>query len=120
VFPSLPLHVTASGNYGPNAVHSVNALMKELKRTRERGYGVAIEEAESGVSAVAVTISPVKHDVRGVLAVIAPAVRMSEERIEEIAAVARKAADELAMVAATSGATHSDAAGESRRLEVAP
>ena len=123
VFPSLPLHVTASGkawlatlsneaalkmvltagfgepkDYGPNAVRSVNALIKELKRTRERGFGLAIEEAEPGVAAVAVTICPDGRDIRGVLAVIGPAVRMSETRIEEIVGIARSAADELAML----------------------
>jgi IclR family transcriptional regulator, acetate operon repressor len=123
VFPSLPLHVTASGkawlatlsneaalkmvltpgfgepkDYGPNAVRSVNALIKELKRTRERGFGLAIEEAEPGVSAVAVTICPDGRNVQGVLAVVGPAIRMSKTRIEEIARIARRGADELAML----------------------
>jgi DNA-binding IclR family transcriptional regulator len=123
VFPSLPLHVTASGkawlatlsneaalkkvltagfggpkDYGPNAVRSVNALIKELKRTRERGFGLAVEEAEPGVSAVAVTICPDGREIRGVLAVVGPAVRMNETRIEDIAGIAQSGANELAML----------------------
>src|SRR5262249_30007992 len=73
VFPTLPLHVTASGKawlatlpneralelvlesgfgtpnaYGPNAIRSVEDMLRELERTRERGYGLAVEEAEPG------------------------------------------------------------------------
>ena len=123
IFPTLPLHVTASGKawlamlpeetafrmvlaagfgepgaFGPNALRSVEALQRELAATRERGYGVAIEEAEPGVAAVAVTICPVPGIAQGVLAIAAPAVRMTPERIVEMAAIARKGAEDLALL----------------------
>jgi DNA-binding IclR family transcriptional regulator len=122
VFPKLPLHVTASGkawlatlsnevalklalaagfgapdDYGPNAVRSANALLRELKKTRERGYGLAIEEAEPGLSAIAVMVTP-QTGPKGVLAIVGPAVRMSDERIGELVDVARRAAKNLALL----------------------
>jgi len=123
VFPKLPLHVTASGKawlatlstevalklvlaagfgdrgeYGPNAVRSTNALLRELKKTRERGYGLAVEEAEPGISAIAVMVAPHGGGPKGVLAIVGPAVRMSEERIRELLKVACKAAKELELL----------------------
>ena len=123
VFPVLPLHVTASGKawlsslpredalklvlsaglgepgeFGPNALRSVDALIKELDRVRARGYGTAIEEAEPGVSSVAVIIRPDAGEAVGALAVVAPAFRVSKKRIPEIAQVTIKAAAELSLV----------------------
>jgi DNA-binding IclR family transcriptional regulator len=122
-FPTLPLHVTASGKawlatlpeetalkmvlaagfgqpgaFGPNALRSVEALQRELALTRKRGYGVAVEEAEPGVVGVALTIRATTGVPRGVLAIAGPTVRMTPKRIIDLAAMARKAADELAVV----------------------
>ena len=123
VFPTLPLHVTASGKawmatlsnevamkmvlaagfgepgeYGPNAVRTVDGLMRELDLTRTRGYGLAVEEAEPGVAAVAVTIRPTGGAPHGVLAIAGPVVRMGKERIVAMAELARNGADELALL----------------------
>jgi IclR family transcriptional regulator, acetate operon repressor len=123
VFPRLPLHVTASGkawlatlsnevalklvlaagfgastDYGPNAVRSANGVLRELKMTRDRGYGLAIEEAEPGLSAIAVTVCPRGGPPQGMLAITGPAVRMGEERIAGLVEIARKGAKELAML----------------------
>lgn len=123
IFPTLPLHVTASGKawlatlpdetalrmvlaagfgepgaFGPNALRSVRALQRELAVTRQRGYGVAVEEAEPGVTGIAVTICPAPDIAQGVLAIVGPALRMTPKRIVQMATIARKAADELAML----------------------
>src|SRR5215472_9773731 len=42
--------------YGPNVVRSVEALLREIKATARRGYGLALSEAEFGVTAVAAAI----------------------------------------------------------------
>jgi DNA-binding IclR family transcriptional regulator len=122
-FPTLPLHVTASGKawlatlpeetalrmvltagfgqpgaFGPNALRSVEALQRELALTRKRGYGVAFEEAEPGVVGVALTIGGTTAVPHGVLAIAGPTVRMTPKRIVDLADMARKAADELALV----------------------
>ena len=121
VFPTLPLHVTASGkawlatlpneralelvlaggfgapeDFGPRAVRTIEGVIRELDNTRTRGYGLAIEEAEPGVTGLAVCIRPEGADPRAVLAISAPAVRMSEQRLEEIAEIARARAADLA------------------------
>jgi DNA-binding IclR family transcriptional regulator len=123
VFPTLPLHVTASGKawlatlsneealklvlaagfgapgaFGPHALRTADALLPELARTRARGYGLAIEEAEPGVAGVAVTITPAGGIAQGVLAIAGPVVRMGAERIPEMAAIARDGAEELALL----------------------
>src|SRR5215469_12229848 len=38
--------------YGPNVVRTIEALLREIKATARRGYGVAFSEAEFGVTAV--------------------------------------------------------------------
>jgi len=123
LFPVLPLHVTASGKawlatlpkeealrlvlhtgfgrrneFGPKAVRSVDALQKELALTAKRGFGVAMEEAEPGVASVATVVRQHQNEVVGCLAVVAPALRLPPERVSEIAALARTAANELGRV----------------------
>jgi IclR family acetate operon transcriptional repressor len=122
-FPVLPLHVSASGKvwlstlpreqalklvldagidrlpmFGPNALVSVDALLEELDRTRARGYGVAFEEAESGVAAVAAVIQPAGGGPVGALAIVVPASRMDPDRIARLAAVVRAGAEELGFI----------------------
>jgi IclR family acetate operon transcriptional repressor len=123
VFPQLPLHVTASGkawlsslsneaalklvltagfgaptDYGPNAVRSASNLLSDLKKTRARGYGLALEEAEPGLSAISVLVRSSNGPVNGTLAIVAPAVRMGEARQVELVGIAHSAAKELAIL----------------------
>ena len=42
--------------YGPNAIRSIEALLREIKTTANRGYGLAVNEAEPGVTAIAAAI----------------------------------------------------------------
>jgi DNA-binding IclR family transcriptional regulator len=122
-FPTLPLHVTASGKawlaslaqetalklvidagfgrpgeFGPNAIHSVDALLAELAATQARGYGLAMEEAEPGVSSVSVLIRPDGDDPVGTIAVVSPASRMNADRVAEFARIAKTAATDLGMI----------------------
>ncbi|MDK1389786.1 IclR family transcriptional regulator [Sinorhizobium sp. 8-89] len=122
-FPVLPLHVTASGKawlatladekalklvldagfdypggFGPNALRSADALLQELARTRDQGYGVAIEEAEVGVSSVAAAVISNQGNAVGAVAIVAPALRLHERRIPELAELARRTAEELAFM----------------------
>jgi DNA-binding IclR family transcriptional regulator len=109
---TVPLHATASGKawlaglaletardiiarnggfdaahaYGPNAIRSFEALVPELERTAERGYGVAVSEAEPGVTALAAAIrSGGDGPVVGTVSVAGPGVRMSEMRLARLA-----------------------------------
>lgn len=81
--------------YGPNVVRSVEALLRELKATARRGYGLALSEAEFGVTAVAAAIrTPDAGPVVGTVSIAGPSARITEKRAHELAAlVLRTAAD---------------------------
>jgi len=134
-FPTLPLHVTASGKawlatlpteealrlvlsaglgkpqeFGPKAITTADALLKELALTAKRGFGLAVEEAEPGVSSVASAIKRDDGQVVGAIAIVAPAFRLQGKRVRELAGLAQAGAAELADVwplcALTSGELH--------------
>lgn len=122
-FPILPVHVSASGkvwlatlsreaaikraleaglgkpgSYGPREIKTVDEFMAELDRTATRGFGVALEEAEEAVGAVASPIVTVSGQFIGALAIVAPAFRLNDKRLEELGGQARASAAELALV----------------------
>jgi IclR family transcriptional regulator, acetate operon repressor len=76
------------------------ALRRELKATRERGYGLAIEEGEAGTIAVACAIDDPKKSGRGVgvVTVAGPTPRLTQIKIAEIIGDVRAAALELSMI----------------------
>jgi len=83
--------------YGPNVLRSIEALLREIKRTAQRGYGIASGEAEPGVTAVAAAIcSAPDGTALGTVSVAGPSVRMTEARIQDLAPLVRQCAGELA------------------------
>jgi len=76
------------------------ALRRELKATRERGYGLAIEEGEAGTIAIACAIHDPKKSGRdvGVVTVAGPTPRLTQIKIAEIIGDVRAAAVELSMI----------------------
>jgi IclR family transcriptional regulator, acetate operon repressor len=83
-------------SYGPNVVRSIDALLKELVATARRGYGIAVSEAEPGVTALAVAIrSGNDGPVVGTVSVAGPGVRMTDKRIRELAPTVIDLASEL-------------------------
>jgi IclR family acetate operon transcriptional repressor len=83
--------------YGPNVLRSIEPLLREVKRTAQRGYGIASGEAEPGVTAIAAAIcSIVDGAALGTVSVAGPSVRMTEARIQELAPLVRQCAAELA------------------------
>jgi IclR family acetate operon transcriptional repressor len=88
-------------NYGRNAVRSPVALIDALRETRERGFGIALDEGEFGSNAAAVAIKVVvesKSKVVGTISVAGPMDRLPLARLEKIAIDLHAAADELAML----------------------
>lgn len=86
-----------AGRYGPNVIRSEDALLREIKATARRGYGIAMSEAEPGVNAVAAAIRVAgDHRAVGTVSIAGPNVRMTEKRIREIAPSIMHAASELA------------------------
>lgn len=82
---------------GPNAPMTVEDFLAALKQTREWGYGLAVDEDEPGMSAIAVPISrradapPV-----GTVSVAGPSARMTREKLVAFLPELRAAAAELA------------------------
>ena len=87
-----------SAPVGPKAIHSVEELLSDLRKTRGRGYGVVSEEAEPGVAAVAAVVRDGADEAApavGTVSIAGPSVRMTAARIAEMVPALRAAADEL-------------------------
>lgn len=118
----VPLHATASGKawlsmlpldeamrivlkdgfgspdqFGPRCVRSVEALMTELEVTRERGWGLAVEEAELGVTAIAgaIRLQGAKAPVVATVSIAGPLLRFPRSRLEELAGILQATAEKL-------------------------
>jgi DNA-binding IclR family transcriptional regulator len=97
--------------YGPQVLRSVEALLREVRRTAQRGYGVASSEAEPGVAAVAAAICAVDGGrAVGTVSVAGPSVRMTEARVQELAPLVQGTARELARLWPLRGHGHAPAA----------
>ena len=93
------IHVALNAGLGarpdlPRAVQTVASLLEELEATRVRGYGRALEEAEEGVAAIAVTIGD-QRGVVGTMSVAAPIGRLGPARIGEILPELKQAAKSM-------------------------
>jgi IclR family transcriptional regulator, acetate operon repressor len=83
--------------YGPNVLRTIDAVLRDVKRTAQRGYGIAESEAEPGVNAVAAAIcSTVDGRAMGTVSVAGPSVRMTDARMQELAVLVRRCAGDLA------------------------
>ena len=86
-----------AGRYGPNVVRSMEAFLRELKATARRGYGIALSEAEFGVTAVAAAIrADGEGPALGTVSIAGPSARITEKRAHELAPLVLGAARELA------------------------
>ncbi len=83
---------------GPRAVTSRAALRSELRATRERGWGMALEEGEAGVNGMAAPIRPAASDgaIAGVVSIAAPSVWLTEARMHALLPRLLRTADEMA------------------------
>jgi DNA-binding IclR family transcriptional regulator len=70
-------------DHGPKVVQSVEALQEDLKLTKERGYGLALEEADPGIVAIAVGLrgSLDEEAFIGTLSIAGPHSRLSKEQL---------------------------------------
>ncbi len=87
----------------PHTIVSEDALLEELRRTRERGYGIDDEELAIGVVCVAAAILDERHQPWGAFAASFPAARTPDERtaiVEHVVAAAHAASLTLGHVPA--------------------
>jgi DNA-binding IclR family transcriptional regulator len=86
-----------SDDVGPKALRSVAALRRDLAIVRSRGYALAKEEGERGVTALAVAIRDADSGrTLGTTSVAGPVVRLPESRHGELSTKLAEAAHELA------------------------
>ena len=99
--PEPALRLARRGGLGkirptPATLHQERALLAELERVRRAGYAVAVEEAEPGVTAVAVAIVPPGTGPVGSVSVAGPSLRLPSARIPALAALLTETAAALA------------------------
>jgi IclR family transcriptional regulator, acetate operon repressor len=83
--------------YGPNVVRTVEALLRELKAAARRGYGMALSEAEFGVTAVAAAIRLGEDgSAVGTVSIAGPSARLTEKRAQDLAPLVLRTARQLA------------------------
>lgn len=70
---------------GPRAVRDLDAALNEIEQTRKSGYGIAYEEGEPGMCAVAAAIPGTNPDAPyvGTVSVAAPTVRTPQDKLHE-------------------------------------
>ena len=87
-----------------HAARSTEILLEDLRQTRERGFALAVQEYEYGISAVAAPILDLSKQPIASISVAGPTYRLTLERMIEIGAqvvsVTRKLAYELELAAA--------------------
>ncbi|CCK31789.1 allantoin/glyoxylate utilization operons negative regulator [Streptomyces davaonensis JCM 4913] len=79
----------------PHTLTSRSKLEKNLAEARERGYAVALEELEIGLHAMAAPIRSRDGEVIAAISASGPTYRFTEQRMEELAPVLIRGADEI-------------------------
>ncbi|MGH7040860.1 MAG: IclR family transcriptional regulator [Acetobacteraceae bacterium] len=99
--PELALRLATRGGLGrvcltPHTLSAPHALQAELVLVRRRGYAITEQEAELGVTAVAVAIVAGGQDPVGTISVAGPSLRLPPARIPVLAAALAETAAALA------------------------
>jgi IclR family transcriptional regulator, acetate operon repressor len=103
-------------DYGPRAPESWPALMKYLRQTRKRGVSICVQTYTPWMSASAAPIRhPKSKEVTGAVVIAGPHIRLTEERMLELAPALLQTAQELSMATLASPGLYGRAArpGES-------
>ena len=85
--------------FGKAVVRTIDELRAHLKETRRRGYGLAIEEGEPGIVAMAAAFRASEDSrapIAGTVSVAGPLIRLGPARRDKIAPLLAAAANDLA------------------------
>src|SRR3712207_6519900 len=125
----IPLHATSNGKvllsgldrtevdrrveslpaYTRSTITSRRTLHRELAEVRERGYALATDELELGLSAIAAPVHSAHGDVVASVSISGPTFRLDDERLEKLAPVLVSAAEEVSIRLGWGGAVHGTA-----------
>ena len=90
-------------DYGPRAPENWPALLKFLRQTRKRGVSICIQTYTPWMSS---TAAPIRHpktgEVTGAVVIAGPDIRLTEERMLQMAPALLQTAQELSMAALAS------------------
>ncbi|MFX1677092.1 IclR family transcriptional regulator [Paraburkholderia sp. A2WS-5] len=94
--------VSKQGGLGPKAQNvprapkTIQQFLKDLNGARQRGYGMAIETYEAGMTSIAAPVrNPVTQEVVGIVSLAGPSSRLPEERLKELAPYLLEAASDM-------------------------
>jgi len=80
----------------PKAPRTIQQFLKDLNGARQRGYGVAIETYEAGMTSIAAPVrNPVTGEVVGIVSLAGPTSRLPEQRLKELAPSLLSAASDM-------------------------
>lgn len=80
----------------PRAPKTIQQFLKDLNGARQRGYGVAIETYETGMTSIAAAVrNPVTNEVVGIVSLAGPSSRLPEARLKELAPFLLEAASDM-------------------------
>jgi DNA-binding IclR family transcriptional regulator len=111
----IPLHATSNGKvllscldradvakqvptlraYTANTITSLEALVRELDEVRTRGYAIAIDELEIGLTAVAAPIRNIHGEVIASMSISGPTFRLDARRVPQMSEDVVEAAREV-------------------------
>ena len=84
--------------FGERVIRNVDDLRRQLAETRKRGYGLAVEEGEPGIVAVAQAFrafGAADAPVAGTISIAGPRVRMTDARIEALVPLLARTAQDI-------------------------
>jgi DNA-binding IclR family transcriptional regulator len=111
----IPLHATSNGKvllsslersevarqvpalraYTSNTITTLEALMRELEEVRLRGFAIAIDELEIGLTAVAAPVRNIHGEVMASLSISGPTFRLDARRVPQMTDAVVVAAQEV-------------------------
>jgi IclR family transcriptional regulator, acetate operon repressor len=92
-------------DYGPRAPETPEALARQLRLARKRGYAMVVQAFTPWMNAVAAPIhSPATGEVTGTVSIAGPHIRLTEARMKDLAPLLLAAAKELSLASAASPA----------------
>lgn len=92
---------TANRELGPNSSRTIDDLRARLTETRKQGFGVSVEEAEAGTSALAVTFRSGPDEaapIAGTISIAGPSVRIEQARWPELVEKLHVTAEEISRI----------------------
>jgi DNA-binding IclR family transcriptional regulator len=88
-------HVPVLRAYTANTITSIDAFMRELEEVRQRGYAIAIDELEIGLTAVAGPIRNIHGEVMASISISGPTFRLDARRVPQMSEAVVEASKEV-------------------------